>query len=87
MQRLGAIRIDELIVPITEMKLVRGGLEVRAIVHGPCDVVQGNMRIFTADGEPVTEGAIDGCEVIIVPLRKGDSLILNYTLNFMRPAS
>jgi hypothetical protein len=80
---LGAVRIDETIIPITYMRLVRNGVEFTMRIEGPCPPVEGNIRLFAGDGQPVTDLAAGPTAYAKVPrLREHDVATLTYTINF-----
>ena len=79
---LGTLRVDELILPIVGLSLVRGGIRVQAKVSGPLESCSGNVRLFSGDGEPVTDGAHGASSVIVIPeVRDHSSVVVDYILS------
>jgi len=82
---LGTVRVDEAIMPIVALRLVLGGVEVTAAAWGPLPESTGHVRVFTADGQAVTEWAAGETTVVEVPaLLAGDHVHITYTLHFHR---
>lgn len=80
---MSSLRVDELIVPITGVRLVRGGLEITAHIAGPCEAASGYIRIFDDQGEPVTDLSEGSPTYLTLPsVRAGDTMNFTYMLWF-----
>jgi hypothetical protein len=83
MKNLGALRVDELIAPITSMRLTREGVVFTAVFSNVSKPARGPVRVFTAGGEPVTEHAHLKPSIVEIPATsEGDCVHFTYTLHF-----
>lgn len=87
---LGSIRIDELILPVVEVRLVDNAVVITARVQGPQEPASGHARLFGEDGLPVTDGAVGSSSFITVPkVREDQTATVNWHLKIdtIRPRS
>jgi hypothetical protein len=78
---MGIMRVDEALLPVTNIHLVPGGFRVEAIAVGPIEGFTGPVRLFTASGEPVLDGARGRtCEVAIPNLGEGSWATITYDM-------